>query len=108
MLNKFIDVIGDLVVYPDNMLNNLVKTRGLIFSQRALLELMNKGLSRTKAYDLVQRSAMKTWKGNASFRDCLMQDKAVMRYLDRRDLDKIFDLRHYLRNVNKIFAKVGL
>jgi adenylosuccinate lyase len=108
MLHKFIEVMEGLQVYPDNMLSNLVKTRGLIFSQRVLLALMEKGLSRTKAYDLVQRAAMKTWRTGSNFRDNLLQDKEVTQYLKSRDLDKIFDLDYYLRNVNKIFRKVGL
>jgi len=108
MLNKFIEVIEGLSVYPENMLANLVKTRGLIFSQRVLLELMNKGLSRQKAYDLVQRLSMKSWKEGSDFRENLAKDKAVLRYLARKELDRIFDLDYYLRNVNKIFKRVGL
>jgi len=108
MLNKFIEVIEGLMVYPDNMLANLIKTKGLIFSQRVLLELMHKGLPRQKAYDLVQRCAMKSWQKDANFKDNLCKDKEVCRYLKRRELDKIFDLDYYLRNVNKIFRKVGL
>ncbi len=108
MLHKFIEVIEGLIVYPNNMLANLVRTRGLIFSQRVLLELMNKGLPRQKAYDIVQRCAMKTWKESSDFKENLLRDKEVRRCLNKRDLDKIFDLDYYLRNVNKIFRKVGL
>jgi adenylosuccinate lyase len=108
MLNKFIEVIKGLNVYPDNMLANLVKTKGLIFSQRVLLELMNKGLPRNQAYDLVQRCAMKTWKEGSGFRDNLLGDKEVQQYLKQKELDKIFDLDYYLRNVAKIFRRLGL
>lgn len=108
MLNKFIEVIDGLNVYPDNMLANLARSRGLIFSQRALLELMNKGLPRMKAYDLVQRLAMKSWKEGSSFKDSLSEDKEAQKYFSAKELDKIFDLDYYLRNVNKIFLKVGL
>jgi adenylosuccinate lyase len=108
MLNKFIEVISGLMVYPDNMLSNLVKTRGLIFSQRVLLALMDKGLSRMKAYDLVQRSAMKTWREKRDFKEILLEDEEVPRYLSPKDLESIFDLDYYLRNVNKIFKRVGL
>ena len=108
MLNKFIEVIQGLVVYPDNMLVNLVKTKGLIFSQRVLLELMHKGLTRSKAYDLVQRCAMKTWRQTIDFKEVLLKDKEVLRRLSKKELDKIFDLDYYLRNVNKIFKKVDL
>jgi adenylosuccinate lyase len=108
MLNKFIEVLEGLSVYPDNMLANLVKTRGVIFSQRVLLGLMDKGLNRTRAYDLVQRCTMKTWKEGSDFKECLLREKEVLRYLRTKDLDKIFDLDYYLRNVNKIFIRVGL
>ncbi len=108
MLNKFIEVIEGLNVHPDNMLTNLVRTHGLIFSQRVLLELMDKGLTRTKAYDLVQRCAMKTARDGSDFKENLLRDREVLRYLKRRDLDRIFDLDYYLRNVNKIFKRVGL
>lgn len=108
MLNKFIEVINGLNVYPDNMLSNLARTHGLIFSQRVLLELMNKGLERQRAYDFVQRCAMKTWKDGSGFKENLVSDKDVSRYLKKKDLDLIFDLDYYLRNVNKIYKKVGL
>ncbi len=108
ILNKFIEVIDGLVVYPENMLANLVKTKGLIFSQRVLLELMQKGLSREKAYDLVQRAAMKAWRQTVDFKETLLKDREVLRYLHREDLDRIFNLDYYLRHVNKIFKNVGL
>jgi len=106
ILNKFIEVIDGLVVYPENMLVNLVKTKGLIFSQRVLLELMHKGLPRMKAYDLVQRCAMKTWQQNLDFKEVLLKDREVLRHFSKKELDKIFDLDYYLRNVNKIFSRV--
>ena len=108
MLNKFIEVISGMKVYPDNMLANLAKTRGLIFSQRVLIALMNKGLARNKAYDLVQKAAMQTWKGSDNFKDNLLALPEAAEYLSAKELDKIFDLDFYLRNVNKIFTKVGL
>lgn len=106
MLNKFIEVISGLKVYPDNMLSNLAKTRGLIFSQRVLITLMNKGLARTKAYDLVQKAAMQTWQGTSNFKANLLSDKQAAKYLSAKELDKLFDLDFYLRNVNKIFSRV--
>jgi len=106
MLNKFIEVASGLKVYPDNMLSNLAKTRGLIFSQRVLITLMNKGLARTKAYDLVQKAAMQTWQGTSNFKANLLADKQAAKYLSAKELDKLFDLDFYLRNVNKIFSRV--
>lgn len=106
MLHKFIEVISGLNVYPENMLANLVRTHGLFFSQRVLLALMDKGLSRPKAYDLVQRSAMQTWKEGSDFKNNLLKDKVVAQYLSRKNLDKIFDLDYYLRHVRSIFSRV--
>ncbi len=108
MLNKFIQVVIGMKVYPDNMLANLAKTRGLIFSQRVLIALMNKGLTRTQAYDLVQKAAMQTWKGAGNFKDNLLVLPEVAKFISIKELDKIFDLDYYLRNVDKIFHKVGL
>jgi len=108
MFNKFIGVVEGLRVYPENMLANLVRTRGLIFSQRVLLELMNRGLTRTKAYDLVQRSAMQSWIDGADFKGLLLKERNVRQHLSSKDLDKIFDLDYYLRHVNRIFRRLGL
>jgi len=69
---------------------------------------MNKGLGRSQAYDLVQQAAMQTWKGTGNFKDNLLSVPEASRYLSAKELDKIFDLDFYLRNVNKIFKKVGL
>jgi adenylosuccinate lyase len=108
MLNKFIEVIDGLAVYPDNMLANLVKTKGLIFSQRVLTELMKKGLNRSDAYDLVQRCTMKSWKEKTDFKESLLQDQVMAKYISRKELDDLFDIDYYLRNVNKIFKRLGL
>jgi adenylosuccinate lyase len=108
MLNKFIQVIDGLLVYPQNMLINLLKTKGLIFSQRVLLALMDKGLSRPKAYDLVQRCAMQTWREGSDFKANLAGDIDVAKYFSAKDLDKIFNLDYYLRNVNNIFKRLGI
>jgi adenylosuccinate lyase len=108
MLHKFIQVVEGLKVYPENMLANLARTHGLIFSQRVLLALMEKGLSRQKAYDLVQRCAMQSWKEGTDFKENLLKDKEVSRNLNRKELSRIFNLDYYLRNVNMIFKKVGL
>ncbi len=108
MLHKFIAVVDGLLVYPENMLVNLLKTKGLIFSQRTLLALMAKGLSRPKAYDLVQRCAMLTWKGPKDFKANLLEDPQIKKLLTAKDLDRVFDLNFYLRHVDLIFRKVGL
>lgn len=108
MLNKFIQVVDGLSVYPRNMAANLDRTHGLIFSQRALISLMNKGLPRPKAYDMVQRCAMKTWSDGSAFKQNLQDDPEVSGYLTVPELAEIFDLSFYLRNVDVIFRRLGL
>jgi adenylosuccinate lyase len=108
MLHKFCQVIEGLNVYPKAMKTNLGRTHGLIFSQRALIALMNKGLSRPEAYDLVQRCAMKTWADGSEFRKNLEDDPAVAARLSPKELDALFDLSYYLRNVDVIFRRLGL
>ena len=109
MLNKFIEVMQGLLVYPENMLANLVKTKGLIFSQRVLVELMNRGLARPKAYDLVQEAAMRTWKeDDLEFVDALLANPQVAKLISKKEMDKIFDIDFYLRHINRIFRRAGL
>ena len=108
ILNKFIEVTNGLTVYPENMLKNLVKTKGLIFSQRLLLALMDKGLRRSHAYDLVQWLSMKSWKEELDFKTLVMKDKNIAKYLHLKDIESCFELDYYLRNVDKIFKKIGL
>ncbi|MBP7216573.1 MAG: adenylosuccinate lyase [Candidatus Omnitrophica bacterium] len=108
MLHKFIEVIEGLQVYPQNMLANIARSHGLIFSQRVLLALMKKGVSRTAAYDIVQRSAMKSWKESSDFKANLLADKEAASYFTKQELNILFDLDYYLRNVNKIFSRLGL
>lgn len=108
MLNKFIEVIEGLKVYPENMLENLVRTKGLIFSQRLLLMLMDKGLKRSTAYDLVQALAMKSWKEKLNFNDLVSRDKGIANYLNAKEIESCFELDYYLRNIDKIFKKIGL
>lgn len=106
ILNKFIEVMDGLIVYPENMKANLERTRGLVFSQRVLLALVQKGLSREDAYRLVQRCAMKSWGEKADFKEVLLADGEVTRHLSREELDDLFDYEHYLRNVGRIFERL--
>jgi len=108
MLERFIYVIKGLNVYPQNMLANLAKTKGLLFSQRVLVELMKKAVSRTQAYDIVQKAAMQTWKTNINFKEALWQQKQIKRLFTEKDLEGLFSLNYYLRNVDKIYKKVGI
>jgi adenylosuccinate lyase len=107
MLHKFREIIEDLKVYPEKMRENLKKTKGLIFSERVLLELMKKGLSRKKAYSLVQRNAFRAKEKDLEFKECLLKDKGVTKYLKSREIEGCFNLKYYLRNVNRIYKRLG-
>ena len=96
------------MVYPKNMIVNLTKTKGLIYSQKVLVELMNKGLSRPAAYEIIQRCAMQVWRENIEFKEVLMRDRKLRRYLNESELDACFNVRFYVRYVDKIFKKVGV
>ena len=108
ILNKFNHVLKNLLIYPDNMRKNLERTGGMFFSQGLLLELVRKGLSREKAYEIVQRNAMRCWKEGENFEKLVREDEEVKRCLDEEELRSIFELHHYLRNVDEIFKKVGI
>jgi len=108
ILNKFNHVLKNLLIYPDNMRKNLERTGGMFFSQGLLLELVRKGLSREKAYEIVQRNAMRCWKEGENFEKLVREDEEVKRYLDEEGLRSVFELHHYLRNVDEIFKKVGI
>ena len=108
MLSKFIGVIGDLVVYPERMLKNMELSHGLVFSQRVLLALADKGLSREKTYEIVQRCAMRSQKEGIHFKDALLEDKEARRYLDEEDLEDCFDLKFMLRNIDEIYERLDI
>ncbi|MBU4128687.1 adenylosuccinate lyase [bacterium] len=108
MLHKFREIIEGLKVYSEKMRENLEKTKGLIFSEKVLLELMKKGLSRKKAYSLVQRNAFRAREKGLEFKNCLLKDKGVTKYLKPREIESCFDLKYYLRNMNKIYKRLGI
>ncbi len=108
MLNKFIPILDGLLVYPKNMIASLSKTKGLIYSQRVLLELMKKGLTRDEAYSIIQHCAMQVWQETSDFRDVLNRDRKVRKYLKTNEIDACFDIKYYTRYRDKIFQKVGL
>ena len=108
MLNRFSGVIEKLMVYPENMLENMEKTHGLVFSQRLLLMLIEKGLSREIAYDTVQPLAMKAWEEKRTFRDLVVADETIKESLSSSEIDEAFDLNHHTRRVDEIFERVGL
>jgi len=106
MLQKAIGLIEGLVVYPERMRENLEATRGLIFSGQLLLALTNKGVSRETAYEWVQRNAMRVWDENKDFQPLIKSDKDIQQQLSSAEIDRVFSLEHYLRNVDVIFERV--
>jgi adenylosuccinate lyase len=108
MLVTLADVVEKLLVYPERMKANLETSKGLIHSQAVLLALTKKGMRREKAYELVQRNAMKTWSNSRTFKEFLLEDSAVMKVLTRREVEDLFDLTVHLRHVDAIFKKVGI
>ena len=105
-LHRLTSVIDNLLIYPDNMLKNMNKFRGLVMSQRVLLALTQAGASREDAYKLVQRNAMKVWEENKDFQVELMSDKEVRSFLTEEDIREKFDLGYHTKNVDKIFQRV--
>ena len=108
MLNKFIPIVEGLLVYPKHMISNLGKTRGLIYSQRILLELMKKGLTRDAAYSIIQACAMQVWQETSEFKDVLYRDRKVRKYLSKNEIDACFDIKYYIRHRDRIFKQVGI
>src|SRR3990170_1804415 len=106
MLNRLINIIKDMVVYPDNMMKNLNLTHGLINSQRVLLELVRKGMDRDKAYRLVQKNAMNAWNKGMDFQKLLLDDSDVMSQLSESDVRSCFDMGYHLKHVDYIFERV--
>ncbi|HBG47300.1 MAG TPA: adenylosuccinate lyase [Deltaproteobacteria bacterium] len=105
MLTRATGLIRDLVVYPQNMLENMDKLKGVVFSQKVLLKLVDKGTTREEAYAIVQRNAMKVWEGLGDFRSLLIDDAEVMNYLTVKEIDSCFDIKPYLKQVDYIFAR---
>jgi adenylosuccinate lyase len=106
ILNRLKGILEGLYVYPDRMLKNMQKSHGLYNSQRVLLALTGKGMSREDAYAVVQRNAMQSWKKGIEFKKLLLKDKDVKKHLSSKDIKKIFDLKYYLKNVDYIFKRV--
>ena len=105
-LHRLTSVIDKLVIYPDNMLKNMNKFKGLVMSQRVLLALTQAGASREDAYKLVQRNAMKVWEQNKDFQVELLSDNEVRSFLNEEDIREKFDLGYHTKNVEKIFHRV--
>jgi len=108
MLSIFTRIIKDLRVLSDRMWANVESSRGLIFSQRTMLALVDKGLAREDAYKVVQRNAMQSWDENLDFRDLLKSDAEAQSYLSREEMEEIFDYDYYTRYIDDTFQRIGL
>ena len=106
ILQKFTNLITNLNVYPEQMKENLEKTRGLIFSQKIMLELTKKGLSREEAYKIVQEISMQVWQSQTDFKGLLLENAEVGQYLTKSEIEECFDYQTYLRNIDIIFTRV--
>ena len=106
LLNRLNGVVKNLVVHKDNMLANMNKFKGLVFSQGVMLKLTQKGVKREDAYKVVQSNAMKTWDKKEDFYTNLSKDKLIKKHLTTKELDQLFDLNYHTKNVNYIFSRV--
>ena len=106
MLNRFGNILENLVVFPENMLKNIYLTHKVIFAQRVMTALINKGFSRESAYDLVQPIAMKAWFEGQDYKELLSQNETVMSHFTPEELDQCFTLEYYLKQVPAIFERV--
>ena len=108
MLNRFGKILENLTVFPENMLRNMDRTFGLIYSGRVLLKLIDTGMSREDAYDLIQPKTAESWDKQVQFRPLLEQDERITSRLSKEELDDAFDYHWHLRHVTEIFERVGL
>ena len=105
-LNRLNNVIENMIVYPENMMKNLEKFNGLVFSQRVLLSLTQKNISREDSYSMVQRNSMKVWNEEGSFYDLIKADEEISSILSKDEIEDIFDLNYHLRQIETIFSRV--
>ena len=107
-LNRFASILKNLVVYQENMLGNMERTYGLYNSQRLLIKLIDKGLSREAAYDLVQPQAMRSWSEGRAFKELILEQEAITKHLPEAEIEEAFDARYHLRRIDFIYKRIGL
>jgi adenylosuccinate lyase len=105
-LNRLNNVVENMVIYPDNMMKNLEKFNGLVFSQRVLLALTQKDISREDSYLMVQRNSMKVWNDEGTFYELIKKDEEICSILSDDEIDDIFDLNYHLKHIEEIFQRV--
>lgn len=108
ILQKAITMLEGLNVFPEQMMANIEKVYGLIFSQRVMLSLVDKGISRETSYAWVQRNAMKAWDTKVSFKNYILEDAEIMKVLNQKEVEELFDYNYHTKNVDYIFRRVGL
>jgi len=106
MVHRLGAILKDLVVHPDKMIENLNKTKGLIFSQQVLMRLAEKGVERQNAYVMVQRNAMRVWESGQEFKGLIIEDQEIGKYLNKKEIEEVFDLDYHLEHVDDIFERV--
>src|SRR6187549_3825229 len=106
MIRRFTRIVSGMVVHPDRMLENLNRSRGVVFSGQVLLELARRGISREQAYEMVQRNAMKSFHDKTDFKPLLLADADIVKVLPKEEIEKAFDLKEQLRNVDAVFKRV--
>ncbi len=108
MLNRYSNVLENLTVFEDRMMKNIYITNGVIFSQRVLTKLIDKGLSRELAYDTIQPIAMNAWENGLQYKDLLFKNETVTKLLTPEEINDAFEVSFFLRNVDEIYARVGI
>jgi adenylosuccinate lyase len=108
MMDKFIKIMQKLLVYPENMMKNINRTHGLVFSQRVMLALVEKGISREQAYELVQRNSLNAWNSGQDFQGLLLADAELGERLSAEEIKALFNFDYHLAQVDAIFKRFGL
>ncbi|BDR56698.1 adenylosuccinate lyase [Xylocopilactobacillus apis] len=108
MLHRFSGILVNLTVFPERMKSNMNLTYGLIYSQRVMLKLIDAGLTREEAYDLVQPLTAKSWDEGVQFKPLVEENKTITEHLDQQEIDDAFDYHYHLKNVDEIFKRVGI
>jgi adenylosuccinate lyase len=108
LINKMIFIMKNLHVYPDNMMDNINKTGGLFYSQSLLLAIIEKGVSREDAYKIVQDMAMRVWEKEGTLKELSLENKTISEKISQSEIDAIFNLKRYYKNIDEIYKKAGL
>ncbi|MDD5423205.1 MAG: lyase family protein, partial [Candidatus Omnitrophica bacterium] len=108
MLDKFMMVVAHLVVHEDRMRDNLNRSQGIVFSGKLLLDLIDKGLTRNEAYDKIQKAAFLAKQEKLDFKEALLKNDGMRSILSAKEIEDVFDFKYHLKNVDRIFGRVGI